>query len=228
MDNNDKFQAFPDVLRTQVRNIKHLTDAILTIGLFPAIHGIKTYAMYAPHQYAPGTFKGMYHDPYELSTLLWSLRSECNALNTKSFLYIGMHTGYAFFAIREFLKCFINSNIISATIDPTLTVDALDHEIRPYIEGDFRPSQSSNHVAQINEPFDIVFIDGQRDYASIKRDFDNVKRKARIVVIAHAHSQEFPDARKFVTHTLFKTVNMRDVKCACASDKFGYTVVLLN
>ncbi len=226
----DKFQSYSCQLQTQVRNIKHLTDAILSLGLYPAIHGIKTYTIHAPHQYAPGTFKGLYHDPYELASLLWSLKEDCNAINTSSFLYIGTHTGYAFYAIREFLKCFVNANIRSTTIDPTLTLDALDHELRSYIEADFHPQKTSDAIANSNAAYDIVVIDGApHDYASIKRDYNNVKRKARIVIIAHAHSEEFPDPHKFIVHDLFKQVKMRDVKCAAASsEKFGYTVVQLR
>lgn len=221
----DKFQAYQHALRFEVRNIKHLTQAICSLGLFPSIDPAKTYNIYSKHQYPPGTFKGTFHDPYELAYLLWSLKFEFQAHNLRSFLYIGTGTGYAFYAILEFLRHFVNPHVTAKTIDPNLTLDAFDPAINLYIAQHFQ-QQSSDALASNNEGYDLVFIDGDHDYAAVKRDYENTRRKATLVVAHHFASHEFPDVRKFYGQ-FYKTHHTREITVA-SPGKFGYGLIYTN
>jgi hypothetical protein len=226
---SDYFQSY--ITRLQQlppRSAKSLVDTLLTLGLFPAVHALKTYGSYTSYQHSIASFAGFYQDPAEFATMLWALKRDCHAINTKSFLYIGAHTGYAYFAMREFLKHIINPNLQSKVIDTSITPQSLNPTIRPYIEADLHSPLSSAHIRDTNEYYDIVMIDNHNDrsFDAIKCDYNNIKRKARIIIITHTHSQEFPGPGQFVKHVLYKTVKMFPI--TSAKDKFGYTIVYPN
>lgn len=227
MSPGNRFEAYQQELRNDVRNIKHLTRAICNLGLYPALHPQLTYTLYSSFQFPLGTFKGLFHDPYELAYLLWSLKCEFRSHPPiKSFLYIGTGTGYAFFAIHQFIRNFMNPNIVAKTIDTVNSPDAIDPELKPYVLP-YLQRQTTDNIAALNEGYDIVFMDQvAHDFATLKRDFDNVKRKATVIILHQLANPEYPDTRKFFSQ-FRKILHQREVIMA-SPGKFGYGLVYTN
>ncbi len=155
-----------------VKSFQELHAEILACGLYS--DGRPIYAeRYAPH-FAPA---GLWQQPDELAALLHYLQD----YDITSFLNIGTFNGKTFKLIADFLTA-RNPATVCVTVDvqkfANLNQDA---------QYDYCIGTSSDFAEQ---PFDLVFIDGDHAYASALQDFNNVGRFAHLCVF-HDIEDEF-------------------------------------
>jgi len=207
----NKYELFISKL-PNVNNENELCDIICDLGMFNDNRCI--YGKYEKYQVHQG---GVWQDPYELATFLWN--SQDDFKGAKSFLEIGTFTGYSFFIIFQFLKVFVNKDIIGKTVDPSDSFIVSD--ISPYISPYYFKGTSFD---VINETFDIVFIDGCHENPWPINDFENVGQKANIVF--------FHDINDKYCHDVVTTFNKLEKKMkskryhhACVPNTFGIGIV---
>lgn len=101
-----------------------------------------------------------------------------NMINPKRILEIGTYTGYSAICLAEGLQA--DGKIITVDIN-----DELETRVRKYLSGsplqskiDYRIGDASNIIPTLNETFDLVFIDADKE--SYSNYFDLVFDKVRI------------------------------------------------
>jgi hypothetical protein len=123
-------------------------------------------------------YGAFYRSNYERGILIYYLIRQHNLT---SFLEIGFGRGYATFcAARAFHDAGIVGKII--TIEPQLDeklLQGLQHvfpkEWFGYIQ--FAKGTSQQVLPQVNETFDLVYIDGDHSYGGTKHDWEQTKSK---------------------------------------------------
>jgi len=122
---------------------------------------------------------GMFFRPnYERGILIYYLIRQ---FNLTSMLEVGMGRGYSTFcAARAFHDAGVQGKII--TIDPVIDEkylgmlqQVLPQEWFKYVN--FARGTSAAILPQINEKFDLVYIDGDHSYNGTKFDWENTKEK---------------------------------------------------
>lgn len=123
-------------------------------------------------------YGAFYRSNYERGILIYHL---IRYFNVKSMLEIGFGRGYATFcAAKAFYDAGIDGKIL--TVDPVFDenyINALTNvfpkEYFNHIK--FVKGPSQDVVPNINEKFDLVYIDGDHSYAATKTDWENTKDK---------------------------------------------------
>lgn len=104
---------------------------------------------------------GLWQKPDQLAPLIKYLLSHCSI---NSFLEVGTYKASTFLILREFLLL-KNKNLKSLTIDP--------HRL---ISDEFVNNFSINYkmvdINSIDEQYDLIFIDGDHSYHSVKADYE--------------------------------------------------------
>jgi hypothetical protein len=127
---------------------------------------------------------GIYQIPGQMAPALISL-SYCHI---KTYLEIGTFQGGAFVFTTEYLKRFgLELNI---SID--ITSSYINDDIKPY---HYLAPGTSNVVK--GQDFDLVMIDGDHAYESVKKDFENVGQYAKYCMIHDINEVSSPDVKTF-------------------------------
>lgn len=143
---------------------QQLLDKILQEKLYCDARGNIYHPDYA---HALSTSTGMWQFPDEFADLMLFLYDK--PINT--FLNIGTYNGVSFNLLASFLNdC---RKVQSISIDP------INHN--PTILPNFEYNDKTS-VNYKNEKFDLVFIDGDHSYDSVKTDYENVGRFAKYCV----------------------------------------------
>jgi hypothetical protein len=122
---------------------------------------------------------GVWQDPGQFSKFLWETRHLFK--NVDTFLEIGTFRGWTFFAMVSFWKKFSNPNMNALTIN---IYEELDHRLHGYVGrvGSVGVHKICTSSDLRGEAFDAVFIDGEHTYAALQQDFENVGKRAKIVI----------------------------------------------
>jgi hypothetical protein len=149
-------------------NIKKLDiDSISEIDIENAICGFgltfdnrELYGVYQNCMNKPEEL-GLWQKPDQLAPLIKYLLANC-LIN--SFLEVGTYKASTFLVLREFLYL-KNKNLRSLTIDP--------HKL---ISDEFVNNFSINYqmadISSIDKQYDLIFIDGDHAYNSVKKDYE--------------------------------------------------------
>jgi hypothetical protein len=127
-----------------------------------------------------GNIYGPQYEPYlSYSTGLWQNPEEFASLiewfadkKIRTFLNIGTFNGVSFKIISKYLKTY-NPNAECISIDP------IDHKPEK-VDGLIYYDKTSFDYLRM--PFDLVFIDGDHRYDSVKEDFNHVGKFAKYCV----------------------------------------------
>lgn len=119
------------------------------------------------YAHALSTSTGMWQFPDELAELLVFLQDK----NIKTFLNIGTYNGITFNLISDILNKFTDTTCIS--------IDSMNHNP---IKNNKYIYQDTTSVDFKNKRFDLVFIDGDHSYQSVKNDYLNVGQYAKYCV----------------------------------------------
>jgi predicted O-methyltransferase YrrM len=119
-----------------------------------------------------------YRSNYERGILIYYL---IRKFNLTSMLEIGFGRGYSTFcAAKAFTDAGIKGKIV--TVDPDLNEDYLKQlqaifpkEWFEHIE--FVKARSQDYLSQLNDKFDLVYIDGDHSYEATKSDWNMTKEK---------------------------------------------------
>ena len=209
MDEFERFIAGLD----NVTKWEDLCELICNLGLF--MDNRKIYDDYEPFQVATG---GCWQNPRELAIFLWD--SQESFKGAESYLDIGTFNGYTFFVIMNFLKKFVNPAIRCKTIDPC---NHITPSILPYVLPYYECCTSD----EVNEQYDIVFIDGCHEAPWPMRDFENFCNSSSVVFFHDVVDKWCPDvaeafgvaAESWVTKKYVYTKNQAT---------FGFGIVLLD
>ena len=180
----DKFDHFKLSL-PGVSGVDELCDLIVTLGLYRDERADVLYHRFLPYQVArPG---GLWQDPFELATALWSMKDRLRAAGVRSFLEIGTFSGFTFFVVREFLRAFVmppgeGDALCCATVDPS---DHVSPDVRPHIASDIRTGWTSEDVRAAGQSYDVVFIDGCHEEPWPMRDYINLRNLSRVCILFH-------------------------------------------
>lgn len=117
------------------------------------------------HALSPHT--GMWQFPDEFADLMLFLHDK----NISTFLNIGTYNGVSFNLLSSFLNAYQKVNCIS--------IDPINHN--PIIIPEFTYT-SEVSLDYKNKNFDLVFIDGDHSYESVKTDYKNVGQFAKYCV----------------------------------------------
>jgi hypothetical protein len=170
----------------KVRSVDDLTKFICTIGLFYDNRNL--YGKYQSFMLPEG-HGGLWQNPEELATFLWSNKQLFIDAKIQSYLDIGTFNGYTTFVIVEFLKTFVNPDIRVKTIDPFVLIhpNMVDY-IMPYFQ--------QTTIEGINEEYDLVFIDGLHEHPGPSNDFDHVSKYATLVFFHDVTDRHCPAVRE--------------------------------
>ena len=145
-------------------NKNQLIDIILSHKLYCDSRGNIYHEDYANYL-SPHT--GLWQFPDEYAELILYLSDK----NIKTFLNIGTYNVIAFNVLASFLYKINQTKCIS--------IDPINHNPQKNILFSYESCTSDRYVDQ---KFDLVFIDGDHAYESVKKDYNNVGQFARYCV----------------------------------------------
>jgi hypothetical protein len=158
---------------------------------------------------------GLWQRPEQLSECILYLLNHCDI---NSFLEIGTYKASTFLVLREFLLS-KNPNLFSKTIDPVCLLDTK-------MLNEFNINYQQTDVSNINESYDLVFIDGNHSYRNIKLDFEYcIKHNTKYILLHDIVDKHCPDVVKFwgEIKSKYKTKEFTDCE-----DKMGFGLVVLS
>lgn len=160
-------QRFAQLPSEELRDIDTIVEIIRGIGL--RYDDRDVYG--AESAYMNHTINGLWQIPQQLAKAMVVLSRQ----NIDTFLEVGTHTGYTSSVLTAYLHRF-NPRLQAVTIDPQ---DFFIHypSIRSMIPLEYRSCTSEDFRGS---SFDCVLIDGDHAYDSVRTDFENVGRQARI------------------------------------------------
>lgn len=148
----------------QSHNKKQLIEVILSHKLYCDARGNiyhPDYESYLSHT------TGSWQFPDEYAELMLCLSDK----NIHTFLNIGTYNGIAFNLLASFLYKIYQTQCI--------TIDPINHNPQKNILFNYESCTSDRYA---NQKFDLVFIDGDHAYQSVKQDYNNVGQFARYCV----------------------------------------------
>jgi len=151
-----------------------LIKEIINVGLYANNKNLTHYYGTKYNEYVKYEI-GLWQHPEEFADLCLILKN----YKINSFLNIGTFNGYSFKFLSNFLNRYQETKCI--------TVDSINHN--PIIDKRFTylNTTSQDFIAQ---KFDLVFIDGDHEYSSVRKDYENVGQYAKICVF-HDIKDEF-------------------------------------
>lgn len=178
--NDAKIPSYPKINNFQVLSpndnlrfnlIKEITD----IGLY-AYHDNNPRHFYGVeyHKYIKHR-KGLWQHPEEFAELCLILKTH----KINSFLNVGTFNGYSFKFLSDFLNRYQKTECI--------TIDPINHN--PILDDRFKYLNATSKDFT-GQKFDLVFIDGDHEYSSVKEDYENVGQYAKICIF-HDIKDEF-------------------------------------
>lgn len=117
---------------------------------------------------------GLWQRPEQLAQLIYFLLKKCDI---KSFLEIGTYKASTFLVIREFLKK-KNKDLVSLTIDPNKWVS---DDFINFFKINYKQICSN----LIQENFDLIFIDADHSYETVKKDYENALSLSPKYILFH-------------------------------------------
>ncbi len=158
----------------QLRDERALVEVIRRVGLKRDTRGV-----YGDEsRYMNFTNNGLWQVPQQMAEAMVALsRHEIG-----TFLEVGTHSGYTFSLLAAYLLRF-NPGLKALTIDP-FPHFRHHREIARLLPIEYRHCTSDDLRGQA---FDLVFIDGDHDYAAAALDFENVGRHARVCMFHDIH-----------------------------------------
>ena len=117
---------------------------------------------------------GLWQKPDQLAPLIKYLLDNCLI---DSFLEVGTYKASTFLVIREFLYL-KNKNLQSITIDPhkLITDEFINH---------FNINYHKTNIMNLNHKYDLIFIDGDHSYESVKTDYEKAIRLNPRYILFH-------------------------------------------
>ena len=138
---------------------KNIIDTICDFGL--SYDNRNLYGAYEGHMNNPHDL-GLWQKPDQLAPLIKFLLNENRTIG--SLLEVGTYKASTFLILREFLSL-KNNNLLSMTIDPNKQIS---EEFINFFNINYK--QSSIH--DLDEAYDLIFIDGDHAYDSVKSDYE--------------------------------------------------------
>lgn len=130
---------------------------------------------------------GLWQRPEQLSSLIKHLLDHCDI---NSFLEVGTYKSSTFLILREFLSL-KNKNLKATTIDPRKSVS---DEILSHFEINYKQIGIDN----IQEQYDLIFIDGDHSYNPVKHDYQKaLELKPKYILFHDIVDRHCPDVIKF-------------------------------
>ena len=136
-----------------------IIDIICDFGL--SYDNRNLYGIYEGHMNNPHDL-GLWQKPDQLAPLIKFLLNENHTID--SFLEVGTYKASTFLILREFLLL-KNNNLLSMTID---TSKQVSDEFIKFFNINYRQSSINN----LYEQYDLIFIDGDHAYNSVKSDYE--------------------------------------------------------
>ena len=151
----------------QLQDEKTLIEIIREVGLSHDVRDV--YGDEA--QYMNSTGGGLYQLPKQLAKAMIELSKH----RIHSFLEVGTYTGYTSSILTAYLYR-LNRELKAVTIDPNPNFRSYT-KVRSLIPLEYRACKSEDLRGNV---FDCVLIDGDHSYQSVRQDFENVGKQARI------------------------------------------------
>lgn len=172
---------------------KHIEDIICSFGLNPDTRFPAYFDRYGiPNYYAQCFHSGelmLWQKPNELSRAIYHLISK---YTIESFLEIGTYKAATFIVMREFLKL-KNTNLISMSIDPYA-------DINPEILNVFDINLKKITIDNVNNQFDLIFIDGNHAYNYVRNDYEkSLKLNPKLIMFHDIIGKPTPDVIRLWT-----------------------------
>jgi hypothetical protein len=180
----DKIPLILNSTQSQLQNLAHVESLIKEFGLFNDPRNIYGESYNAWVNWLDWK-NGLYQQPRQLSETLIYISNK----NVKSYLDIGTFNGYTFTFIASYLSKF---GLTRATaLDPNKYFDkyfevesTLSSSVSLSYYYNYAPIQKMGYKESwIDWPrtqdYDLVFIDGNHDYQSVKSDYENFGKHAK-------------------------------------------------
>lgn len=175
----------------------------------------RIYAKYEPYMNKDEEV-GLWQRPDELAPLIKHLLRECNI---DSFLEVGTFKASTFLIIREFLRL-KNKNLKSLTIDPNRFVldDFINH---------FNINYRMTDINSINEQYDLIFIDGDHSYNSVKADYQKALSLNPKYILFHDINDKYCHGVVALWNEI-KNIGMNNIEFKTNDEVMGLGLVILK
>lgn len=149
-----------------------ILDIICGFGL--AYDDRQLYGGYDGCMNSPGEI-GLWQRPDQLSPLIKHLLGEEYKID--SFLEVGTYKASTFLILREFLLL-KNKDMFSLTLDPNqvITNEFISH---------FNINYKKSNIHEVHEQYDLIFIDGDHAYHSVKSDYEKALSLSPKYILFH-------------------------------------------
>lgn len=179
-----------------------------------------------------GSFKHLLHIPEELADIIFYLKNNeaKKKRKIKKYLEIGFSHGIANTILNKFFnfKEIVAVDKFGAHINGQTLLPNLRFKNLTLICSDSRDKETINKVDKFKK-FDVILIDGDHAYDSVKKDFNNYKSfiDKKGLIIMHDINLENSGSKKFWME-LKKSKKYYFKEIICANYKFNYGVGILQ
>jgi hypothetical protein len=129
---------------------------------------------------------GVYQTPRQLAECIFDVLK----LDIHTYIEIGVFSGGNYLIMTGFLKL-KNPEIKCVCVD--ITEAYMEPGTKPYLQGFVKGTSD----LFIDQRFDLAFIDGGHKYKEIKKDWENVGKNAKYVIIHDINEPSCPDVKTF-------------------------------